>query len=38
VLIGSFGGAVRGNYTNNAPPDRKKLGSLLFAREGFELG
>jgi len=22
---------VRGDYTNKAPPDRKKLGSILFA-------
>ena len=35
---GSFGGALRGGYTDNAPPDRKKRGSTLFAREGVELG
>jgi len=38
LLNGSFGGALRGGYTNNAPPDRKKLGPALFAREGLELG
>jgi lipid A 3-O-deacylase len=37
-LNGSFGGAVQGGYTNNAPPDRKKLGSTLLARESLELG
>jgi hypothetical protein len=29
LLNGSFGDALRGGYTNNAPPDRKKLGSTL---------
>ena len=37
-LNGSFGGAVHGGYTNEAPPDRKKLGSTLLARESLELG
>jgi lipid A 3-O-deacylase len=37
-LNGSFGGAVQGGYTNEAPPDRKKLGSTLLARESLELG
>jgi lipid A 3-O-deacylase len=37
-LNGSFGGAVQGGYTNNSPPDRKKLGSTLLARESLELG
>jgi len=38
LLNGSFGGALQGGYTDNAPPDRKKRGSTLFAREGVELG
>lgn len=37
-LNGSFGGAVQGGYTNNAPPDRKQLGSTLLARGSLELG
>jgi lipid A 3-O-deacylase len=37
-LNGSLGGAVQGGYTNEAPPDRKKLGSTLLARESLELG
>lgn len=37
-LDGSLGGAVQGGYTDEAPPDRKKLGSTLLARESLELG
>ena len=37
-LDGSLGGAVQGGFTNEAPPDRKKLGSTLLARESLELG
>jgi lipid A 3-O-deacylase len=37
-LNASFGGAVQGGYTDTAPPDRKKLGSTLLARESLELG
>ncbi len=35
---GSLGGAVHDGYLNNAPPDRKKLGSRILFRESLELG
>jgi lipid A 3-O-deacylase len=35
---GSLGGALQDGFTNNAPPDRKKLGSTALFRESVELG
>ena len=37
-LNGSLGGALQDGYTNNAPPDRKNLGSTALFRESLELG
>ena len=35
---GSVGGALQDGYTNNAPPDRKNLGSTALFRGSLELG
>ena len=35
---GSLGGALQDGFTNNAPPDRKKMGSTALFRESVELG
>jgi lipid A 3-O-deacylase len=37
-LNGSLGGALQDGYTNNAPPDRKRLGSTVLFRGSLELG
>ena len=37
-LNGSLGGAFQDGYHNNAPPDRKKLGSTALFRGSLELG
>ncbi len=35
---GSLGGALQDGFTNNAPPDRKNLGSTALFRGSLELG
>jgi lipid A 3-O-deacylase len=37
-LTGSLGGAYQDGYIDNAPPERKKLGSPILFRESAELG
>jgi lipid A 3-O-deacylase len=36
--LGSLGGAYQDGYIDNAPPERKKLGSPILFRESAELG
>lgn len=37
-MTGSLGGAYQDGYIDNAPPERKKLGSPVLFRESAELG
>jgi lipid A 3-O-deacylase len=37
-LTGSLGGAYQDGYIDNAPPERKRLGSAILFRESAELG
>ena len=37
-VTGSLGGAYQDGYIDNAPPERKKLGSPILFRESAELG
>jgi lipid A 3-O-deacylase len=37
-LTGSLGGAYQDGYIDNAPPERKRLGSPILFRESAELG
>jgi lipid A 3-O-deacylase len=38
TIYGSLGGALQDGYTDNAPPGRKNLGSVILFRESVELG
>ena len=38
TIYGSLGGALQDGYTDNAPPGRKNLGSVILFRESIELG
>ena len=37
-MTGSLGGAYQDGYIDNAPPERKRLGSAILFRESAELG